>query len=270
MQKSALVTRSLSAAVLIPLTLGAIYVGGNLFFILIALVLGLAAFEFVQLMERDGYRPALLLSWGFVAVGLFIARDPTGAWLRPAMSGLLGGALVWQIFQPPLKSQHQAPTTDWALTVIAGLYVGWMGGHMVALREGPDGAKWLLLPMLITWAADSGAYFVGSTWGRRKLAPRLSPGKTWEGTIGGWLSGIVAGGLLAGLMDLGVVHGLALGVLVGIASPLGDLGISMIKRQVGAKDTSNLIPGHGGMLDRIDSLLFTMVVGYYYVQWVIL
>ncbi len=94
MQKSALVTRSISAVVLIPLTLGAIYVGGNLFFILIALVLGLAAFEFVQLMESDGYRPALLLSWGFVAVGLCVARDPTGAWLRAAMSGLLGRVLV--------------------------------------------------------------------------------------------------------------------------------------------------------------------------------
>jgi phosphatidate cytidylyltransferase len=270
MQKSALLTRSLSAAVLIPLALGAIYVGGDLFFVLIALMLGLAAFEFVRLMERDGYRPALLLSWGFVAVGLFVARDPTGAWLRPAMAGLLGGALVWQIFQPPLQSGRQAPTSDWALTVIAGLYVGWMGGHMIALRQGPDGLKWLLLPMLITWTADSGAYFVGSTWGRRKLAPRLSPGKTWEGTIGGWLTGIIAGGLVAGLLDLGIVHGLALGVLIGVASPLGDLGISMIKRQVGAKDTSNLIPGHGGMLDRIDSLLFTIVVGYYYVQWVIL
>jgi phosphatidate cytidylyltransferase len=253
---------------LIPLVLGAVYVGGDLFFVLVALVLGLASSEFVWLMERGDYRPALPLTWGFVGVGLFVARDPEGAsaWIQPAMAVLLGSALVWQLFQ----SQHPAPTADWALTVVGGLYVGWMGGHLVALREVPDGMRWLLLPLVITWSADSGAYFVGSIWGRRKLAPRLSPGKTWEGTVGGWLTGVVAGGLLAGLLRLGIVHGLALGALIGLASPLGDLGVSMIKRQVGAKDSGHLIPGHGGMLDRIDSILFTIVIGYYYVRWVIL
>ncbi|MGD9101320.1 MAG: phosphatidate cytidylyltransferase [Anaerolineae bacterium] len=274
MKKSTLLVRSLSAAVLIPLALGAIYVGGNLLFTLMALMLGLASFEFVRLMEREGNHPSLLLTWGFVSVGLFVARDPSGTWLRPALAGLLGGALVWQVFQSPRyqgeQVQRPAPTADWALTVTGGLYVGWMGGHVIALREGPDGFQWLLLPLLITWAADSGAYFVGSTWGRRKLAPYLSPGKTWEGTVGGWLTGIVAGGLVAGLLGLGVVHGLVLGVFIGVASPLGDLGISMIKRQVGVKDTSDLIPGHGGMLDRIDSILFTIVIGYYYVQWIVL
>jgi len=266
MIKSSFLTRALSAAVLIPLALGAIYIGGDLFFILVALILGLASFEFVRLVELGDHRPALLFSWGFTALGLFVARDPSGDWLRPAMAGLLGSALVWQIFQ----AQRPDPTADWALTVIAGLYVGWMGGHLVALREGPDGIQWLLLPLLITWAADSGAYLIGSTWGRRKLAPRLSPGKTWEGTIGGWLTAIVAGGALTGLLSTAIIHGLVLGALIGIASPLGDLGISMIKRQVGAKDTGRLIPGHGGMLDRIDSILFTIVIGYYYVQWVIL
>jgi phosphatidate cytidylyltransferase len=110
---------------------------------------------------------------------------------------------------------------------------------------------------------------IGSNWGRRKLIPRLSPGKTVEGTVGGWLTGVVSGGVVAMLLELGVVHGLALGILIGIASPLADLGVSMMKRQVGAKDSSRVIPGHGGVLDRIDSILFTVVVGYYYVQWVV-
>jgi phosphatidate cytidylyltransferase len=266
MSLSPLLTRTISAVVLLPLVLSAIYKGGDLFLVLVGLVLGLAVFEFVQLMAHGDFRPALLFSWGFMCTGLLIARDPSGAWLRPAIAGLLGGALVWQLFQ----AQSVAPTADWALTAVGGLYIGWMGGHLVALREVSDGIRWLLLSLVITWSADTGAYLVGSTWGQRKLAPRLSPGKTIEGTLGGWGTGIVVGGLLAGLLDLGILHGLVMGVLIGIASPLGDLGISMMKRQVGVKDSGRLIPGHGGMLDRIDSILFTVVIGFYYVQWVVL
>ena len=266
MSLSSLRTRTISAAILLPVVVGAIYIGGELFLVLVALVLGLAAFEFVRLMERVDFHPALLFSWGFVGLGVLVARDPDGTWLRPAMAGLLGGALVWQF----LQTQRPAPTADWALTVVGGLYIGWMGGHLVALREAPDGLRWLLVSLILTWSADTGAYMIGSTWGRRKLAPRLSPGKTIEGTVGGWLTGVIVGALLAALFGFGIVHGLSLGALVGVASPLGDLGISMIKRHAGAKDSSRLIPGHGGMLDRLDSILFTVVVGYYYVEWVIL
>jgi phosphatidate cytidylyltransferase len=266
MLRSSLLIRTISAVVLLPIVLAVIYVGGDLFFVLLALMLGLATFEFVRLMERGDSRPALLFSWGFVALGVFVARDPDGAWLRPAMAGLLGAALVWHLFH----ARGPAPTADWALTIAGGLYIGWMGGHLFALRQVPDGLQWLLITLVITWSADTGAYLVGSTWGRRKLAPQISPGKTVEGTLGGWVVGIIIGGLLTGLLGFGVVQGLVLGALIGVASPLGDLGISMIKRQAGAKDSSRLIPGHGGMLDRLDSILFTVVIGYYYVEWMIL
>jgi phosphatidate cytidylyltransferase len=265
MTLSPLLTRIISAVILLPVVLVVIYVGGDLYVLLVGVVLGLATLEFVQLMERGGARPTLFISWGFVAVGVVSGRNPDAAWIRAAVAGLLGGALVWQLFQHP----REAPTADWALTVVGGLYIGWMGGYLVALRSVSNGLRWLLLALLTTWAADTGAYLIGSNWGRRKLIPRLSPGKTVEGTVGGWLTGVVSGGVVAMLLELGVVHGLALGILIGIASPLADLGVSMMKRQVGAKDSSRVIPGHGGVLDRIDSILFTVVVGYYYVQWVV-
>jgi phosphatidate cytidylyltransferase len=266
MARSPLLTRTISVAVLLPLIVAVVFIGGELYLALVILILGLATFEFVRLMERGDFRPALLLSWGFAALGVLYARDPTGTWFRPSLAVLLGAALVWQLFQ----HQRPAPTADWALTIAGGLYIGWMGGHLVSLRNLQDGIQWLFLPLIITWMADTGAYLIGSRWGRLKLAPQLSPGKTVEGTLGGWLAGVAGGGLLAGLLDIGIAHGLVLGGLIGIASPLADLGISMMKRQVGAKDTGRLIPGHGGMLDRIDSVLFTVVIGYYYVQWIIL
>jgi phosphatidate cytidylyltransferase len=123
--------------------------------------------------------------------------------------------------------------------------------------------------------ADSGAYFVGQAWGQRKLAPALSPGKTWEGYLAGVITGAVLTSLLASLWRVGAgdgttlsaVHGLILGGLIAIVAPLGDLAVSMIKRHVGAKDSSDLIPGHGGALDRVDSIVWAAVIGYYYLQW---
>ncbi len=99
------------------------------------------------------------------------------------------------------------------------------------------------------------------------MMPRLSPKKTWEGYAGGIVTGVTSGVLLMGLSDLGWIHGAILGVLVSAIAPVGDLGVSMIKRQVGVKDTGWLIPGHGGALDRVDSLLIASVIGYYYHAW---
>jgi phosphatidate cytidylyltransferase len=133
----------------------------------------------------------------------------------------------------------------------------------------------LVLPCV--WFADTGAYFVGATYGKHKMSPRLSPKKSWEGYFAGIASAIFGGAFLAfayskwgGLAgDINVWQGAILGFLIGTLTPLGDLGESMFKRQSGMKDSSNVIPGHGGFFDRLDTWLWGAVIGYYFIQWFI-
>jgi phosphatidate cytidylyltransferase len=140
--------------------------------------------------------------------------------------------------------------------------------HLVALRQLADGLVWVWLALVATWGADTAAYLVGRSLGRHKLWPRHSPKKSWEGLLGGIGGGIIGAGIVAGFSDLSWRTALVIGFLVPLAGLFGDLSISMMKREVGMKDSSNLLPGHGGVLDRIDSLLFVNVVVYYYALWV--
>jgi phosphatidate cytidylyltransferase len=161
---------------------------------------------------------------------------------------------------------HQATDIlDWALAIAFGFYLGIVASNSVLLRNGPDGGLWMAFVVLVSWAIDGAAYGAGRAWGRHKLWPQVSPGKTWEGAIGGWLAGVGASVIICWLIGVGWQHGLALGVWVATVSPFGDLTISMLKRQVGAKDSGNLIPGHGGALDRLDSMLFVVLLVRLYV-----
>ena len=150
------------------------------------------------------------------------------------------------------------------------LYVGWLGAYLISLRNLPDGMGWFLVSLPSIWAADSGAYFYGRVYGRHKLSPRLSPKKTWEGYIAGVITGVLIGlafGAIAGtqLPSSGITSfkGGILGLVLSVVTPLGDLGESMIKRQFGVKDSSNLFPGHGGAFDRIDSWIWGAIISYY-------
>jgi phosphatidate cytidylyltransferase len=226
-----------------------------------------AAYELFLLMEEAGYRPSLpacaVVIAAFLASALYPDQGLTGLVLATAVLG----TLIWQLLRPP--KGH--PTQSWALTLSAALWLGWLISHFVLLRGlSPafglgTGTRWLVLMFLVTWVNDSAAYFVGKAIGRHPCAPYLSPKKTWEGTIGGWIGGLVAAVLLGQwLVELPWGHGLALGALVATVAPFGDLAKSMVKRQMGVKDFRVLIPGHGGMLDRVDSLLFVAPVVYYY------
>jgi len=264
-------TRLLTAIVLIPIVIWCIYLGGLPFLALVALLLTLAEVEFCRLVARDGFHPALAFGIGMVWLFLLDAQFPSLELLQPGMALILLASLAWQLFH-----RRGSPVADWALTVTGGFYLGLCGACLIRLRSLPDGLWWTMTAVPAIMLADSGAFFVGRTWGRRKLAPTLSPGKTWEG----YLAGVVVGGLLTALLAslwrvgagaetaVSGVHGLILGSLIAVFAPLGDLAVSMIKRRVGAKDSGAIIPGHGGALDRVDSILWAAVIGYYYVWFI--
>ena len=260
-----LLTRILSALILAPMVIGVIWIGGWPFYSLLALAFCIAAYEFVQLMWRSSFQPPLFFSITLIFALWLNTLFPQTNLLQPAVAFILISSLTWQ-----LTHRQGAPTVDWALALIGGLYLGMAGAHFMLTRRLPEGERWLLLLLTGTWLADSGAYFVGSRFGRHKMTPSLSPRKSWEGLIGGVIFGMALNPIVAAAFGLPAIHGAVLGLIGALVGTLGDLSISMIKRQVGAKDAGNLIPGHGGVLDRLDSLMFTVIVGYYYIVWVAL
>lgn len=265
-------TRVLSAIVLIPLVAAVVYAGSWVLAVALFVVAVRAAYELFCLMGEAGYQPSLPASAIVMAMFLLIALFPELNLLGLVLTAAVVGTLIAQL----LRSPEGHPTQSWALTLGASLWLGWLISHFVLLRGlSPAfglgiGTRWLVLMFLVTWINDSAAYFVGKAIGKHPCALYLSPKKTWEGTVGGWIGGVAATALLGyWLVGLPWVHGLLLGALVATVAPFGDLAKSMVKRQMGVKDFSALIPGHGGMFDRIDSLLFVAPVMYYYATLVL-
>ncbi len=251
--------------VLIPIVLFATYQGGSWFFGLVGVAALWAGYEYLHLLKIGGYHPSYPLTLLLILLFLLDARFP-GLRLAGGSLALISMLLMtWQVF----RANAPGSLASWATNLAGAVYIGWAASHFVALRGLENGLYWVALMFAITWACDSAAYFVGCNLGRHPFFLKISPKKTREGAIGGLIGGIAASLLIGTLMRLPWFHALALGVLGVLASTFGDLSESVIKRQVGVKDSSNLIPGHGGMLDRIDSLLFNVVVVYYYVYWVL-
>lgn len=258
-------TRLITALIALPIVFAGVYAGGLWFLAGVGIIALIAGWEFGQMMKAGGYQTTPFIT---LALILFLLLDAYFAELRLLsliISVVFLFSMVWQLFQ----TNTTTPTVDWALTLTGGFYIGWGLAHLVALRQLADGLAWVWLALISNWGADSLAYFVGRTFGRHRLWPRLSPRKTWEGLIGGILGGLGGAALVAAWSpSLTQATALAIGALVPVAGLFGDLSISMIKRHVGVKDSSNLFPGHGGFLDRADSMLFVSVVVYYYAIWI--
>ncbi len=260
-----LLQRVLSAVVLIPIVLGLAYLGGPGFAALVAVAAILAGYEFYHIMRNAGHQPSYL--GGLVLITLFLldAYYPGHGIWRWGAAAVVALSMVWQMLQTDTKGF----LVNWALMLAGALYVGGLFAHMISLRNLPRGLEWLMLAFLATWTCDTAAYMVGTWWGRHSFFAHISPRKTWEGALGGGLVSVLATTIASRWMGLPTWQGLALGALLFLGATFGDLAESLVKRQVGVKDSSALIPGHGGMLDRIDSLLFVGTIMYYFILWVV-
>lgn len=265
-----LIKRTLAALVLAAIGIPAMILGGYTYFALITLLLGIAAWEFGQIFLVAGHKASKpLLVGGVVLLATMRAYAPD---LAPAvLTLLLLAAMTWHLVD--YEKGRNLAASDFAITVSGMVYLGWIGAYLIDLRNLPDGLWWLVIVLPAAWLADTAAYFIGSRFGKHPLSPRLSPKKTWEGYWGGVIFGTIGtAGLSVFWHTLGGPEvtwwqGAALGAVLSILTTLGDLGESMFKRQAGVKDSSQIIPGHGGVLDRIDSWLWAGALGYLLIVW---
>jgi phosphatidate cytidylyltransferase len=248
--------RIITALILLPIALGGFFfLDGAAFALFIGVVVTLGAWEWARLagFEVQSQRVAYAAA---VAVILY------GAWLLPVVAPwLLGAAVLWWLVATLLVLSYPDSSRYWGGLpgkLVIGLLIllpAWQG--LVLLKQWPQANGLIIAVMVLVWGADIGAYFAGKAFGRRKLAPRVSPGKSWEGFYGGLLASLLITlvvGLQQGWQSADLMLALAGAALVVAVSVIGDLTESMFKRQSGIKDSSNLLPGHGGVLDRIDSL----------------
>lgn len=270
--------RLATAAVLLPLFVLTIVVGRWLFLTAVTVLVAAGIVELYGFAREKPYRPRWVpgLSLGVVLPVLLYA-GPGDPWVAIAlMTAGVAGIAAAQMLDP----RGTEAMASVAFTLLGALYVGLLFGHMVLLREVAReilgapyavGAVLLAVPLVLTWLNDTVAYFAGRRWGRHRLLARVSPGKSWEGAIVALAAAAAAGALLLPSLDLfDAWHGLAAGALVGVVAPLGDLVESAFKRDAGVKDSSGLVPGHGGILDRFDSALFSVPAFYYYLRFCVL
>ncbi len=257
--------RVITAVVLLPVLVAAVWFNEPLpWLTILAGIWGaLAVLEFYKGAQAKGAAPLIIagLAW---TVLLIVSPHCPSAYAAPA---ILTSAVVLLPVLLLLRQRKESAFLDWAWTLAGIIYIGWLLSHYVSLRGLENGREWVLFALVVTFASDTAAYFVGRAWGRHKMAPNISPKKSWEGAAGGLAGAVIAGVLLATLpgLPLGYAAAVPLALAVSVFGQVGDLFESMYKRYNGIKDSGKWLPGHGGFLDRMDSILFAGAVVYYYV-----
>jgi len=268
--------RVLAAAVLIPLVYLLVEYGSPFHFFLVILVTSSRGqYEFYRMFKNSGYHPQTgmgILVGTLVVTGFYIGTISVGEVAYVFSPDVMVAAafvvaLLCRLFS---GRDTNGALVDVALTFTGVVYVAWLSAYLVLIRSwhmnGIDGRDLIFFLFLVTWATDTGAYYIGSKFGRHKLYPKISPKKSIEGAVGGFLFSVGMAVVCREWFyeELSLHDAVALGVILGIVGQVGDLAESMIKRSARVKDSGNLIPGHGGILDRVDSMLLNAPALYYY------
>jgi phosphatidate cytidylyltransferase len=264
MPEAALAKRVLSGIVFVPVLLWMLYGAPGWLFSVFVLVLGAAAhWEFARMFRQAGEETT---PW----LGTLLGVAVTASFLSPGAVPIVLALAVTVALSAPIVGQRTPAWAPTALTVLGICYVNWLLGHALWLRALPQGADWMVLLVAVTWAGETAAYAIGSLAGRHKLAPVISPAKTVEGAVAQVVVSVGVAMIGWGALFPGrpLALAAAAGMLLGIVGQLGDLAESALKRSVRMKDAGGLIPGHGGVLDRLDSLLFNTPALFYYAGYV--
>ena len=272
--------RTISSLWIAALVIAAVWFGDPGYTILIATVGALAVLEFYKMVSRIEVIP--LTYFGLIWTLLFVTSRNSVllTLISPYFNvNLIFPLLILSTIVIPfiwlsIHSPKKETFARWIWTTAGIFYVGWMLSHLVALRGFENGRNWVLLVVFVTFASDTTAFFVGRSIGRHYLAPRISPSKTWEGAISGVCVAMTVSTVFVLYtpfnLSLSYWQVISLAMLVSIVGQLGDLLESLLKRITGVKDSGTLIPGHGGVLDRLDSVIFAGLVIYYYIIFSIL
>ena len=268
--------RLLTGIVGAVLLVGAIYFGGLPFFFIVLGIVLLGLREFYTLAQETGY-PCYeglgLLAGGLVVVSVFLNGVAFGtATENQTTSALIALIMIVIVSRSLSKGPADTSLSEWGTTLLGIFYVAWSLSHLILIRDlRPGGREITLFLFVLIWVADITAYLVGVRWGRHPIAPSISPKKTWEGTLAGLAGAAAVGALFQTCFlrsQLSLMEALGLSLLMGVLAFASDLGESVLKRGAGVKDSSQLLPGHGGVLDRFDS--FLLAAPFYYYFWAIL
>lgn len=255
--------RVITAVIGLPLLLALIWFGNPWFFLAVVIIAILGSLEFYRMTVSHSIQPIIYFA---IAITLLLIISPyyPDFITKPLILSLaIIISLIWLLFLPKKEEAFH----NWAWIIAGILYMGWMLSYWAELRSLEHGREWIYWSMITIMISDTSAFFVGRAWGKHHLAPAISPKKTWEGAIGGAVASIIVSIILGIVLSLPLTYWqLALaGCIISIVAQLSDLAESLLKRTSGVKDSGNLVPGHGGILDRIDSFIFVGALVYYLV-----
>lgn len=289
--------RVLISVVLIPIAVGIMYLGGFWFFVASAIISSIIIYELLSLCNKIEFKPRILLAIFFNLIILTtfysIARTNFGLAFLFIFIEIVLFSILLLILE--LRRAGEAPLINYSISVASIVYITFSFCSLLGLRyidkileqmrfsnnrfylsvniagEGLEIGFFLVLMVFVSvWICDSFAYFIGIKFGKHKILPRVSPKKSWEGGIAGLISAVIFVALAMSFTNLNLVDAIVLGLIVGLFGQIGDFAESMFKREVGVKDSSNIIPGHGGLLDRFDSLLFVLPLTFIYIIIVVI